>query len=434
MYRKKRRGGVKRKRGFFSNLSRSVSGLGGKVAGYVGGKRLGRFVRKGTRKFHKALSYLPQFTIPRVLGSGGYKVKMNSIMSGQSNSNQVPLMHMSKAGKAMRLRHREKILDIVIPSAGNGSADKFSCRPAIRINPANDKCCPWGSRIAKNFEEWIPLGFLFEYKSFTGSSITTTTNQINIGNMMLATDYNSNNGIFTESVQMNNTEYTVSGKPTQNIIHGVECHPKQLVLPHLFTGTGNRSGAVSDLRFSNLGNFMIATEGFQIPTASYIVGEVWVSYDVLLMKPFNGVQNVPQFAHYQLGGATTSDYFKDAVKTDGDLEINLTTTKIKFPSGYKGKVLIGYQVYGASTACTTPTYTLSNGVSVSNVVFSDLDNGIDMTTVTTTNLLSWFFYSIDGSDNEELEQPTITFSGGVLPTTPSAGDLFIQCINDDFDN
>jgi hypothetical protein len=72
------------------------------------------------------------------------------------------------------------------------------------------------------------------------------------------------------------------GVPSQSWMHGLECKRDLVQAPVLSTANNERSGVAQDLRLSQMGVFSIATVGMP---AAITVGELWVSYDVELLKP-----------------------------------------------------------------------------------------------------------------------------------------------------
>jgi len=96
----------------------------------------------------------------------------------------------------------------------------------------------------------------------------------------MATQYNVYERNFTNSQFMENTQYSCSGKPSISLLHAVECSKFQNVNSVLYM---DDDIAGDDQRFEDLGKFSIATEGMQ--QTECVIGELWVSYDVELLKP-----------------------------------------------------------------------------------------------------------------------------------------------------
>lgn len=348
-------------------------------------------------------------------GYGAYKLQTNSIIG--VGSSDPPMMHGS--GNGVRIRHREFIKDIV----SHGTANTFKVE-SMAMNPNINSGFPWLANIAQNFQEWVPLGIVYEYKSTSSDSLNSTNTAL--GQVIMATQYNSNQAPFKRKSDMENTEYTVSCKPSISAMHAVECDPSMMVMPRLYVQKPTTS--VNDLRFQNLGIFSIATDGFQ--GTSVKCGELWVTYDILLCFPIQDSSSTLLGDHYQIGtGATTSAYFGTViptVKTSSNFGTSLTNTTIVLPNTFAGNVKVDYFLYGASTAWTVPTMTGSNGVTVLNLYSSDSINYPAVASETGTTLFASQTFAV--SPLNDGSSPTITFSAGTLVGTQTGGDLFITTI------
>lgn len=204
--------------------------------------------------------------ITKITGFGDYKVNRNSI----SNGNSVPTFQGSSKG--MKVCHREFLRDIV------GSAS-FS-NQSMPLNPGIGTTFPWLQRVASNFEEYSFEGLVFEYRPSSGSAISSTSSALGV--VIMATDYDALNPPFVGKQQMESYEYSTSTVPFTGALHPVECLTKLNVLGSQFVRGDGPLPADADLRLYDVGNFNIATVGMQ---SSYVVGELWVTYDVLFRKP-----------------------------------------------------------------------------------------------------------------------------------------------------
>jgi len=216
-------------------------------------------------------------TVGNLIGSGSYKLVSNSLCG----IGQVPTMHMGKGSTSVRIRHREYIKDISTSGFTGVNGTTFTS-DLISINPVYSKSFPWLSSLAGNFQEWYPAGIAYEFVSTSSESFTNSGGNLQLGTVLMSTQYNCNLKRFVDKQSMDNTEYSCSGKPSKNMIHLVECDPKQRPLARMYMGAANAS-ATFDQRFAILGNFQIATEGMQAPDSK--IGELWATYDIIMMKP-----------------------------------------------------------------------------------------------------------------------------------------------------
>jgi hypothetical protein len=143
------------------------------------------------------------------------------------------------------------------------------------LNPTLPGTFPWLSCIAASWDEWEMIGCLFEYRKKSALALNSTNTAL--GTVIMATDYNLANANFVTKVDMENFDGAVSCVPSESFYHMIECKPRETSVETLFTNVNG-----SDLRFTTLGNFQIATVGMQ---ATSIIGELWVTYKIRLKKP-----------------------------------------------------------------------------------------------------------------------------------------------------
>lgn len=201
------------------------------------------------------------------------------------------------------IRHREYIGDIT------GSA-AFKIQGAFPINPANPDCFPWLATVAANFEEWVPRGICFEYKSMSSNSVVSTAANAGLGTVIMASQYNPYNPDFTNKSEMENYQWAISTDPSCTAMHEVETARRQNPINEYYTRSGPvPSGA--DARFYDLAKFFIATNGMQ--TDGTVIGELWVTYEVELRKPKVStveVTDLEMWDHWQIG-VSGGDSFSD---------------------------------------------------------------------------------------------------------------------------
>lgn len=192
------------------------------------------------------------------------------------------------------VRHREYIGDVPSSAA--------FVIAALSINPGLPGTFPWLSQVAENFEEWVPRGIIFEYKTMSSNAVVSTNANAALGTVIMATEYNVANPVFGNKQQMENYEWATSADPSRTQIHPVECSKSQNPLGTFFVRT-TANPAGTDLRFYDLGLFQIASQGMQ--SNQTLIGELWVSYEIELRKPriLTGqpLGNEPAVDHFSLG-------------------------------------------------------------------------------------------------------------------------------------
>ena len=213
--------------------------------------------------------------IKNITGFGDYTVNKNSILTGQ-----VPNVSNDPTVQGLTISHKEYIGDVITSPIPNTFSQ---CN--YQLNLSNSQLWEWLAQIACNYEEWVPEGIVFYFKSTSCDSLNSTNTAL--GQVMMATLYNPYALPFTTKVEMESTEFCTSGLPSQDLMHPIECDPNQGAISTYFVNqlnqNANSQAKSQDLRFSNLGTFYIATQGLQAPSVN--IGELWITYQVTLLKP-----------------------------------------------------------------------------------------------------------------------------------------------------
>lgn len=252
----------KRRRTSGGWLAPLLGGLGVSAATYLGQPQL------AVPAYN--LGYLAGSRFKEITGYGAYTIRRNTLMGipGVSNPNYIE--------GATVISHKEYLGDVVTGPANTFSTSYFP------INPGQSLAWEWLAQIACNYEEWVPQGIVYYYKSTSSDALSSTNTAL--GTVIMATQYNISPYTepgFSSKAEMECYQYSTSGLPSSDLIHGVECDPMQLPVSVLqVRSNGNYSG---DLRFSDLGRLYIATSGFQ--AANVTIGELWVTYQIALLKP-----------------------------------------------------------------------------------------------------------------------------------------------------
>jgi len=235
------------------------SNIGADIGEMIGGKpgrALGSLVSRGASALYR-----------KITGHGDYKVTSNTLMNG----NDPPSF--GKSGRGMIVRHREYLTDIT----GSTTFSLYT----FPLNPGLPTTFPWLSRVAQNYEEYVIRGMIFEFKSTSANALNSTNTAL--GTVVMATRYNCLLPSFASKIEMENYEFCTATKPSESAIHPIECAVGESPLSVLYTrGSEISPSTGSDLRMYDMGNFQIATVGMQ---ASAVIGELWVSYDIELLKP-----------------------------------------------------------------------------------------------------------------------------------------------------
>lgn len=230
---------VKGKGGFFEDAGSSVGSFIGKKAGGL---------------------------LSSIFGMGDYTVNNNSLL----NANNPPVLMNSTSGTI--IRHREYVSDVL-------SSTGFALT-SFPINVGISTTFPWLAAVAQSFEQYKMRGMIFEYKTLSGRALNSTNSAL--GTVIMATEYDATKPVFTDKRSMENYTYSTSCDPGTDAMHPVECATDVTPLGMMYVRSSGVTSA-TDLRFSDLGTFQLATVGMQL--SGFIAGELWVTYEVELLKP-----------------------------------------------------------------------------------------------------------------------------------------------------
>lgn len=382
-------------------------GIGGEIGaslGSLGGSYMGRLFKK-------------------ITGWGDYTVKENSLIYEDTI---VP----SFGEDSIRVRKREFIADI-------NSVIKAFTLQSFPIQPGLDETFPWLASVARNYEQYRINGMIFQFVSTSSDAIADTTN-LGLGQVILATDYNAADDDFQDAPQMLNYMFSNSGKPSENIMHAIECAPTDTAQKLYYV----RSGAVpggQDPRLYDMGTFQIAVNN--MPATYSGMGQLWVSYDITFCK--SQQNNLLGFGInsdlFQLSVGITNalpfgtDEFEWQGVAGSSIGCTLDSDSIFFPEGLiSGYYMISARWVGTSGAITNPTWTGINCLPVqcwqgnSNVERSPVNGS------TATSASARFVVKLGTTDSNT--QVSIGCAAAIFPTALSTCNLSITQVNGEIYN
>lgn len=215
-------------------------------------------------------------------GRGQYAVNNLVTDTGAQVSNIVPQFQPSDL-HSVTYSNREYIRDIFAPPVGTVfSLDSWD------LNPGLPTSFPWLSQLAVNFEEYELIQLAYTFKS-TISDFAATSGQV--GQVLMATQYNPDSSPFATKDEMMLYEGGMSCKTTEHMIHGVECDPAKLAGARQKYVRVGQIPPTEDQKNYDLGRTSLAVVNAPSTYAGQQIGELWVSYTVVLRKPKIGSGN-----------------------------------------------------------------------------------------------------------------------------------------------
>ena len=351
--------------------------------------------------------------LSKLTGFGDYAVKMNSLVNLAEGQ---PVPTFENLQNATVVSHREFISDVT-----NGSTVNFNLS-AFPINPGIGLTFPWLAQIAASYDQYRFLGLVFEFKSAYSDGTSGP-----LGSVIMSTEYDSLDANYADKLKMENAQYTTTGKPTQDLVHPVECDPRVMPLNVMNIRNGP-VGANDDLRFYDLGKFQLATQG-QIPSTG-VIGELWVSYEVALFKP--QISPLPLVDHLQMTGAVTGTEFGTVLTPTSGSRLGGTFGARTYTFPRNGKYMMVYAVTGASGAlAVAPAITGSTGVTLLSLAglnaltLSQINIAAAGETAVTQGFIAFFTVAqVAGS------QIFMSWTGGTIPGTVTQADCYVMQLPD----
>ena len=354
--------------------------------------------------------------VDRIMSWGDYQIARNTIAI-PTQAKQVPVF-----GKGeIRVRHKEYVGSI-LSSIGFSST-------VINLNPGLSLGFPWLSAIAQNFEQYRWNGMVWNFVSTSADALNSTNTAL--GKVVLATDYNAADPPFVDIKQMMGTEFSNMGKPSDDILHCVECAPSEQVVNKLWVRTGPNPVS-TDKRLYDHGVFQVGCQGSQ---AEAVIGDLWVTYDVSLFKPVQNNQlgyTIPVSHWVGSGTINNNNWFGTlrAEQTGSNIDgINVTANTIFLPiEDDVGTYRIDIYVGGpgsANAALTYPTVTPSDCTFKSGILGSS--GQFSNQGVTDDSFWITWFVQCTGRD----PAIGITPGTGTTPLTPSTTHIWIARIPHD---
>jgi len=209
-----------------------------------------------------------------ISGFGDYTVNSNTVSTIGDSADSIPAF-IRETSNSVRIRHREFLGDVTATGSVVFNANTYS------VNPGNRATFPWLYSIARKYQQYRMHGAVFVFKTMSTDYAAASA----LGSLVMASNYDTRDKVFTSKLDMENTEYCVSTKPSRNVSHPIECDPRQTG-NNLYYIQPDDTIPIEPLLY-NLCNTTIATVGSSAPSGA-VLGELWLTYDVELLKPVSG--------------------------------------------------------------------------------------------------------------------------------------------------
>jgi hypothetical protein len=305
-------------------------------------------------------------------------------------------------GRGTRITEREFIGNVTSGTLSGGST--IFSNSSYLLNPTNSSLFPWLSRFADLYDQWEPHGIILEF--VTTSSEYNGSSQA-LGTVIMATDYDPYDQPFANKQEMENSDYACSTKPSNDLLHGIECAVKERPTRILFCKQSNANVPLTNV---NLGLFQLATQGCS--TSGTTLGELWITYDITFYKKQLSLPTFPFLSG--TGSLSASVGFWSGMTVSASNTITYSTvlgvgSRLNFNNSIAGET---YQVCYFNTDYNTSNpsfaWTVVNGATVSTRVTNLVVSEAYMVT----------FVIVTTSANCYLESP---LTGTATPSAYSLG-------------
>lgn len=225
--------------------------------------------------------------LSKFLGVGAYTVKANSLMDVSAGS-------MPAFGQVeyMDVVRQEYLGDVT-----GSVAFRATSYP---LNPGVATTFPWEAAIAANFEQWCPMGIVFELRTLSGTAISGSNPGLGVWGM--CTNYDASAPDPRDKREAETMMYTSSSVPYQSIVHPIECDPTMGVTDAPYVRTATQTvPADTDIRLYDWGRTTVFTQGQQVDGAT--IGELWVSSKIRLFKPVLSTNSLFRYSGWSFRSA-----------------------------------------------------------------------------------------------------------------------------------
>lgn len=274
-----------------------------------------------------------------------------------------------------------------------------------KLQPSDPTTYPWASRIAPLFNQWEPLGEIWEFVSLSADALDSKDTAL--GTIAMTCEYNPSDIPFQSMREVLNNNWTVFTKPSCSLRLPIECSMSERPINPFFIR--NAGGTPPDgLKFYDLGNVQIATEGMQ--QGGVIIGRLFHSYMLRFKKP-----QLPTFTPgagpamgVRADNPTSSNIFATNASTGADFNHDLAGATfqggstgigwVSLPSSVSGTFMLSLNIQTVgNTYLGAVGITASNGVDVSTLAELNVQGPGNTGVTMSTNHPYWWFMTIDAT-------------------------------------
>lgn len=204
-----------------------------------------------------------------------YDIEANTIVH-PTMTPEIP--RITDDGGLVRVRHREFISNVNITDQGTSGL-------SVVLNPGNGKTFPWLSGLGNRFQQYKFLGCVVEYVTQCGNAVSAAVPAL--GQINIVATYDVARVTPSDPVERLNTYFSNSGIISADLMMAVECETTEQPCQVYNVYDNESKSQPVDKRWYDFAEVSVQILGApKAPTATeYIAGQLWITYDLLLIKP-----------------------------------------------------------------------------------------------------------------------------------------------------
>lgn len=207
---------------------------------------------------------------------GGNAGALLSSISGVGDYQVNNIMHADKALTSAMPRVYEftntELVQVVTSPGSTFTAYTYANNPGLGN-------FPWLSSIAQRFNKYRFKQLVYHFESTCSEYASGSA----LGTVAIATNYDASDRAFVSMVEMEATENAVSGKPSVDKLHGVECATADNPFKWYYVRPSSPA-AGTDIRLYDMSDTTLAVEGLSAPSGT-VIGRLKVFYTVEFCSP-----------------------------------------------------------------------------------------------------------------------------------------------------
>jgi len=189
----------------------------------------------------------------------------------------------SQRKDGISVKHIEFLTQVKSPVTGNSNTDlcQFQLMFAAHVNPGNKNLFPWLSLMSFNYESYRFSKLRFIYKPVCNTDTT--------GTISIAMDYDPDDKLYSNKIQMMSAKSAVSGQPWSIVIHNPNPKDFNKEKTYYISHRDYNMTPSNSLKLLDCGTIQLGVDSAK---GNQLLGELYVEYTVDFITPELNVSEV----------------------------------------------------------------------------------------------------------------------------------------------